>query len=86
MRCVLGFVLFVLLYFGSCTTLGEIVRQNSGPAAEVEVLRKYHALVAVGVGVVTLLCCSVPTLLERASRSEFERQFAEWNQGASRTK
>jgi hypothetical protein len=79
MRCVLGFVLFVVLYFGSCTTLGGIVRQTSGRAAEVEVLRKYHALVAVGAGVISLFCCSVPTLLERASRREFERLEAEWN-------
>jgi hypothetical protein len=57
MRCVLGFVLFVVLYFGSCTTLGEIVRKTSGRAAEAEVLRKYHALVAVGAGVFTLFCC-----------------------------
>jgi len=79
MRCVLGFVLFVVLYFGSCTILGGIVRKTSGQAAEVEVVRKYHALVAVGAGVVTLFCCSVPTLLARASQSEFERQYAEWN-------
>ena len=76
MRCVLGFVLFVVLYFGSCTTLGEIVRKTSGRAAEAEVLRKYPVrLVAVGAGVVSLFCCSVPTLLARASQSEFERQM-----------
>jgi hypothetical protein len=79
MRCVLGFVLFVVLYFGSCTTLGEIVRKTSGRAAEVEVLRKYHALVAVGAGIVTLFCCSVPTLLARASQRAFERLEADWN-------
>jgi hypothetical protein len=79
MRCVLGFVLFVVLYFGSCTILGGIVRKTSGRAAEADVLRQYHALVAVGAGVVTLLGCSVPTLLERASRREFERLEAEWN-------
>jgi hypothetical protein len=80
MRCVLGFVLFVVLYFGSCAILDGIVRKTSGRAAAVEVIRKYHALVAVGAGIVTLLCCSVPTLLERASRREFERLEAEWNQ------
>ena len=79
MRCVLGLVLFVVLYFGSCTILAEIVNKTSGRAAKIEALRKYHALVAVGAGVVTLLCCSVPTLLERASRREFERLEAEWN-------
>lgn len=79
MRCVLGLVLFVVVYFGSCTILGGIVRKTSGPAAQVEVLRKYHALIAVGAGVVSLFCCSVPTLLERASRRELERLEAEWN-------
>ena len=79
MRCVIGFVLFVVLYFGSCTTLGEIVRKTSGRAAEAEVLRKYHALVAVGAGIVSLFCCSVPTLLAKASQREFERLEAEWN-------
>jgi hypothetical protein len=79
MRCVLGLVLFVVLYFGSCTILGGIFRKTSGRAAEVEVLRTYHALVAVGAGVVSLFCCGVPTLLARASRREFERLEAEWN-------
>ena len=79
MRCVLGFVLFVVLYFGSCTILGEIVHKTSGRAAKAEVLRKYHALVAVGAGIVTLFCCSVPTLLARAAQRDFEKLEAEWN-------
>jgi hypothetical protein len=79
MRCVAGFVLFVTLYFSSCIMLDGIVRKTSGRVAAAEALRKYHALIAVGAGVVTLLCCSVPTLLARASQSEFERQYAEWN-------
>jgi hypothetical protein len=80
MRCVAGFVLFVVLYFGSCAVLDGIVRKTSGRAAAVEALRKYHALVAVGAGVVSLFCCSLPTLLLRASQSESERLYAEWNQ------
>lgn len=79
MRCVAGLVLFVVLYFCSCTILGEIIHKTSGRAAKVEVLRKYHALVTVGAGVVSLFCCSMPTLLARASRSEYERLEAEWN-------
>ena len=75
----MGFVLFVVLYFGSCIILGEIVQKKSGRAAKAEALRKYHALVAVGAGVVTLLCCSVPTLLEKASHWEYERLEREWN-------
>ena len=65
--------------FWQLQILGGIVRKTSGRAAEADVLRKYHALVAVGAGVVSLFCCSVPTLLERASRREFERLEAEWN-------
>jgi len=79
MRCFVGFALFVVLYFGSCMLLGEVVRKTSGRAAQAEVLRKYHALVAVGCGVVTLLCCSVPTLLARAAQSDLEKLEAEWN-------
>jgi hypothetical protein len=80
MRCVIGFVLFVVLYFGSCSILGAVVRKTSGPSASAEALRKYHALVAVGAGAVSLLACSLPTMLARASRREFERLEAEWNQ------
>ena len=78
MRCVAGFVLLVVLYFCSCIMLDGIVRKTSGQRAAAEALRKYHALVAVGAGVVTLFACSVPTLLARASRSEYERLEAEW--------
>ena len=80
MRCIAGFVLFVVLYFSSCFTLDGIVRKNSGRVAAAEAIRKYHALVAVASGVVTLLCCSLPTLLARADHREYERLYAEWNQ------
>lgn len=81
MRCIVGIVLFLVLYFGSCNLLGEIVRtvairnnpQHSvsvGRAAQANALRKYHALVAVGAGAVTILGCSLPTLLMR--KTEFD--------------
>lgn len=79
MRCLVGLVLFVALYFGSCTLLQKIVYKTSGRAAAAEVLRKYHALVAVGVGVFTIFCCSVPTLLAKAAQRDFESIEAEWN-------
>jgi len=59
--------------------LDGIVRKTKGRMAAAEAIRKYHALVAVGCGVFTLFCCSVPTLLARASQSEYERLEAEWN-------
>lgn len=79
MRCLVGLVLFVVLYLGSCSLLHKIVSKTSGRAAAAEALRKYHALVAVGVGAFTLFCCSVPTLLAKAAQRDFESVEAEWN-------
>ena len=70
MRCFIGFALFLVLYFGSCTTLKAVTTKASGPWAAGEVLRKYHAAVAVGAGAVTLLVCSLPTLLSRPRYSD----------------
>jgi len=83
MRCLVGFTLFVVLYFGSCKLLGEAAgaiatakdphhSQRAGRAVAAQVVTKYHALVAVGVGVVVLLGCSLPTILARRS------ERAEW--------
>jgi len=66
MRCIIGLVLFVVLYLGSCALLGEAVTamtlrsgqaysQKAAKLAGTEAVRKYHALVAVGAGAVTLL-------------------------------
>ena len=79
MRCVIGVVLFLVLYFGSCKLLGEITSaraiannprqsQRASRAAGAKVVTKYHALVAVGAGVVTIFACSLPWLLARMSR------------------
>jgi hypothetical protein len=65
MRCFIGFALFLVLFFGSCATLKAVTTKTSGPLAAAEVLRKYHAAVAVGAGAATLLLCSLPTLLSR---------------------
>jgi hypothetical protein len=81
MRCIAGIALFLILYFGSCSLLGEIVRTTTirndprhsvaaGRMAKADVLRKYHALVAVGAGVASILACGLPTLLARRSRQD----------------
>ena len=66
MRCIIGFALFVALYFGSCKVLGEATRRAAGPLAQAHVLKKYRALVAVGAGGVSLFICSLPTLVSRS--------------------
>ncbi len=81
MRCIGGFVLFVALYFSSCTILGGIVRTNYGAAAGAEALRKYHALVAVGAGVASLFACSLPGILARKSREAEWREQEKWDNG-----
>ena len=81
MRCVLGLALFLALYFGSCKLLGRVTREWAiandarhsqwlGRAEEYRVLKKYHALVAVGAGAVSLLACGLPTLLTRRNSHE----------------
>lgn len=94
MRCIIGFVLFVVLYFGSCNFLGEVVKmqalandpaQSQRRALKVrhEFLRKWHAAIAVGAGVAAIGACALPTILMRMNeRAESERlaamQRGEW--------
>ena len=83
MRCVIGLVLFVVLYFGSCHVTGEVIgawtlHNQQGYSATgarelgSQFVGKYHALIAVGAGMVTLLACSLPTMLLRKSEREAE--------------
>ena len=69
MRCLAGFVMFVVLYFGSC----KVLQQVMGKAF----ITKWHALVAVIVGVITLIACALPTvLLKMSERNEEWRDYA----------
>jgi hypothetical protein len=81
MRCLIGMTLFLVLYFGSCKLLGEIVctatiandprhSATNGRIAKADFLKKYHALIAVGAGAVALLGCGLPALLATRSRRE----------------
>ena len=81
MRCVVGIALFLILYVGSCSLLGETVRITTirndprhsamtGRMAKADVLRKYHALVAVGAGAASILACGLPALFARRSRHD----------------
>lgn len=84
MRCLIGLTLFLVLYFGGCKLLGEIVcastiandprhSATTGRIAKVDFLKKYHALIAVGAGSVALLGCGLPTLLAgRAPREPWD--------------
>jgi hypothetical protein len=65
MRCFIGFVMFLVLYFGGCATLKAVVTKASGPWVGAQAVTKYHAAVAVGAGIVSLHMCSLPTLLSR---------------------
>lgn len=88
MRCILGFVLFVVLYFGSCNLLGEIVRaravandpahsQRLAQKARHEFLRVWHAPLAVAAGVVAIGVCALPSVLIKMNeRSEADRLAA----------
>jgi hypothetical protein len=84
MRCIAGIVVFIVLYFGSCWLLGEMaqavaIRNDPGHSvfagrqAKADVLKRYHALVAVGAGTVTILGCALPTILA-------SRRHEEWYQ------
>ncbi len=82
MRCITGVALFLVLYFGSCWLLGEIVRTTAirndprhstwaGQSAKADVLKKYHALVAVGAGVASIAGCALPTVLANRRHDEW---------------
>jgi hypothetical protein len=82
MRCVAGFALFVILYFSSCTILRGAVERTSGPWAAADAVRKYHALVAVAAGAVSLTACVLPGVLLRKSREADLRDLEAWNNQA----
>ena len=91
MRCVVGFTLFCVLYFGSCKALGIVAGLRGAPnsksaqqAIGARVVTKYHALVAVGAGAVALGACCVPSLLVKLNgRNEWE-QLADEEHGGRR--
>ena len=55
MRCVAGLVLFFVLYICLCTILRGYVQNTYGELAAADVIRKYHALVAVAAGAASLV-------------------------------
>lgn len=81
MRCVVGLVLFLVLYFGSCKMLKEAVTLRSGKAAATRVLKTYHAPVAVVAGLVAIVGCSLPTLLMRMSERSEWREYDDYQRG-----
>jgi hypothetical protein len=78
MRCVVGVLLFVVLYFGSCMVLKEAVTVRSGKAAAARVLKTYHAPVAVAAGIVAIVGCTLPTLLMRMSERSAWREYEDY--------
>ncbi len=77
MRCIAGLTLFVVLYFGSCKVLADV--------AGTAFVTKYHALVAVVVGLIALVACCLPTLLLKScERNEAWRRYADDVELASR--
>jgi hypothetical protein len=76
MRCVIGIVLFIVLYFGSCNLLGEVVKARAlanDPArserlaqrARYQFLQNWHAALATGAGLVAISACALPSVLVR---------------------
>jgi hypothetical protein len=76
MRCILGLVLFVALCYGGLQTLSAVaaareaandpgLSQRAAQAAGWKVAEKHHALVYAAAGLITIVLCSLPTLLSR---------------------
>jgi hypothetical protein len=97
MRCIVGVVLFLVLYFGGCAVLGAVAggiagandprhARSVGRVAGANAVTKYHALVAVGAGTVSLLCCCLPTLLVKMNERNQWRQYAEELERSSRAR
>jgi hypothetical protein len=74
MRCVMGFVLFVVLCYCGIRTLNAVatarelanspgLSQRAAEAAAWKVVGEYHAYVYVAAGIITIAACSLPTLL-----------------------
>jgi hypothetical protein len=79
MRCVAGLVLFFVLYICLCTILRGYVQNTYGELAAADVIRKYHALVAVAAGAASLGACILPGVLLRRSQAAELRDWQEWN-------
>jgi hypothetical protein len=79
MRCVAGLALFLVLYFSSSTILRGVVRNTSGAEAAADAIRKYHALVAVAAGAVSLGACILPGALLRKSQDAEWREWQGWD-------
>ncbi len=86
MRCLIGFVMFVVLYFGSCKALEEASRQmalSNGHSPSVsrvaasKVVTKYHSVVAVVVGLFVLFACCLPTIMVKLNDHFERRNYAE---------
>ncbi len=96
MRCIVGLVLFLFLYFGSCKLLREIAgamavandpahSQRVGRAVGARAVKKYHALVAVGAGAVAFLSFSLPVLLVRSSERNEESAWHRYAEDLDRS-
>ena len=82
MRCLAGFVIFVVLYFGSCHLLGVIVAKNAIDNPELaafNAVNKYHAILEGGSGLIAICACCLPTLLAKlcAGNEEWRKYEAE---------
>jgi len=95
MRCIVGVVLFLILYFGGCAVLGGVAgaiagandprhAKSVGRVAGANAVTKYHALVAVGAGAVSLLACCLPTLLVKMNERNERRMYADELERSSR--
>jgi hypothetical protein len=87
MRCIVGFVLFVVLYFGGLQVFGSIVTaqaleegysQKAAKRAGAKAVSKYHAVWAVGAGVLAIGACCVPSLLIRMNEQSQRRAYEEY--------
>jgi hypothetical protein len=86
MRCAIGVTMFIVLYFGGCFLLVQGVTamtlrsghcRASAQVAAKEAMRIYHAPIAVGVGLLTLLTCSAPTILLKMSRRSEQKKMSQ---------
>jgi hypothetical protein len=79
MRCVIGIILFFVLYHGSCKVLGEYVARTTGGSDRMcssyraqrvaaEAVHKWHPHLMVGAGLTAILLCSLPSMLGSVER------------------
>jgi hypothetical protein len=96
MRCIVGIVLFVALCYGGIRGLNSFlvsrelandptISQHAAESAAWKVVKQYHAYVYVAAGLLTLVFCSLPTVLDKQGsyneqggwREKAERRAAE---------